>query len=139
MLIDVTDKKLTFEFKNFSSRTLHDFEISVDTEKDFFSLREKIVNYLSSNVPQTSLVKVVLTGERRPDMDIDIDALTYKLNEIFFYAKVKDKTTLKINVEDFNEDKSVRGEFVRLVMSSDLTKEMKDAVLLLGLNSLKGE
>ncbi len=139
VLIDVTDNKLTFEFKSFSSRTLHALEIPVDTEKDFFSLREKLVELLCNKIPKTSLVKVVLTGERSPDTDIDIDALSYKLNELFFYAKVKDKTTLKINVEDFNEDKSVRGEFVRLVMSSDLSKDMKDAVLLLGLNSLKGE
>ena len=139
VLINVNDKKLDFEFVPFYSRQLHTLEVSVDEEKDFFSLREKVLNAVSGKIQPTSLIKVVLKGERCPEMDTDVEALSYKLNEIFFFAKVYDKTTLKINLEDYKEDKSVRGEFVRLVLNSDLPKDKKDAVLLKGLSSLRGE
>ena len=138
VLVEVENGKLSFEFNPFSSRTLHEARFTVDDE-DFFSLREKVVQTLSSELSSDSLVKVVLTGERSPDIDIDAEALNYKLNDIFFYAKVDDKTSLKVSIEDYKDDKSVRGEFVRLVLSSNLAKEQKDAILLKGLSALKGE
>ncbi len=138
VLIEVENGKLSHKFTPFSSRTLHEVKFSVEDE-DFFSLREKAIQTLSSELSSDSLVKVVLTGEHSPDTDIDALSLNYKLNDIFFYAKVEDKTSLKVSLEDYKDDKSVRGEFVRLVLSSDLTKEQKDAILLKGLSALRGE
>ncbi len=139
VLIEVVGGKLKYKFKPFCSRTLHEIAIFVDGEKDFISIREKVLSILKNSVLENSLVKVVLTGERLPDTDLDIEGLIYKLNEIYFYAKVTDKTSLKICVEDYKEDKSVRGEFVRLVLSSNMPKETIDAVIRKGLSALKGE
>ncbi len=139
VLLEVENGKVKYEFKEFSSRTLNEIKFSVDGFNDYFSLRESLINTLGNSVSRDSLVKVVLTGERSPDSDIDVEGLIYKLNEIYFYAKVYDKTSLKVSLEDYKEDTSVRGEFVRLVLSSDLPKEKKDAVLLKGLSALRGE
>ena len=81
----------------------------------------------------------MFTGSHKTDFEIDADGLAARLNEEFFYAKVCDKTTLDLSREDFENDKSVRGEFVRLVRDSDLSEEKKSAVIMLGLNALKGE
>ena len=67
---------------------------------------------------------------------MDLETLNKRLNEEYFYAKVVDKTTLKISLEDYENDKSIVGEFVRNVLTSELDKEIKDKVLLCGINAL---
>ena len=72
-------------------------------------------------------------------MSIDTDYIVSKLKDCFFFIKVYDNTTLKIDVNDFEYDKSVRGEFVRNVLNSKLSEDDKKDVIMCGLNALKGE
>ena len=85
------------------------------------------------------MVKLVLTGEITPDFNLDYEGLLYILNEKFFFAKVKDKTQLKVNIEDYVHDKSVRGEFVRAVFDAEISDEEKSRILACGFSALKGE
>ena len=70
---------------------------------------------------------------------MNLDGLNMSLNDMFFYVKIVDKTKLKLSENDYKFDKSIRGEFVRAVFASDMSEELKDKVLLCGLNALKGE
>ena len=78
-------------------------------------------------------------GERDVDFNINLEEIKQRLNEIFFYAKIVDKTTLKISLDNYLNDKTVTGEFVRLVFQSDLGDETKKQVIQRGLEALKGE
>ena len=49
------------------------------------------------------------------------------------------KTELKISIEDYAHDKSVRGEFIRSVWESSLSQQEKSRVIMCGINALKGE
>ena len=49
------------------------------------------------------------------------------------------KIRLRIRPEDYRHDVSLRGEFVRLVMDSDLAEDEKEQVLRLGVRALAGE
>ena len=138
VLLEINDK-LNFNFVKFCSRELFEISIPVDNLKDYFALKERIKEVLKQNVSSKDLIKIILTGEHLPDFDIDIDNLVNSLNGEYFYAKVYDKTSILVKIEDFEGDKSVRGEFVRLVLESQLDKDMKDAILKKGLNALKGE
>ena len=73
------------------------------------------------------------------DFDIDKDGLTKSLNDIFFFAKVYDKTQLLLTADDYVTDKSVRGDFVRAVWESNLSEEEKSRIIMCGLNAIKGE
>jgi hypothetical protein len=85
------------------------------------------------------LIKVILKGEHGADYYVDKDALKEKLNDWFFFAKVYDETELKVDVDYYETDKSVRGEFVRTVWESGLTSEQKSKVIARGLSALKGD
>ena len=80
-----------------------------------------------------------LDGKIACDLGCGTGELAIRLNEIFFFAKVVDKTALKVSLDDYSFDKSVKGEFVRLVAESNLDSETKKRVLTYGLNALKGE
>lgn len=139
VLIDTQNKKLTTTFVPFSSRILYELEFNVDEFSSFYDLSEQIVKELQSSVNEKSLIKVVLKGERKINFYIDTFSIEKRLNELFFFAKVIDKTELKVSVNDYAFDKSVKGEFVRAVWESELTNEEKNKVITCGLSALKGE
>ena len=62
-----------------------------------------------------------------------------KVNKNYFFAKVYDKSKLIIEPIDYASDKSVRGEFVRSVLECELDEDVKQKILMCGLNALKGE
>lgn len=139
VLIDTDGKKLDKKFVPFCSRVFYEKEFSVENETSFYSFRNDVINALRGECADTSLIKVILKGAHGADFMIDGEDLAARLNENFFFGKVYDKTTVKIREEDYALDKSVRGEFVRSVLSSDLSEEDKNAVIVTGLNALKGE
>ncbi len=139
VLIDVKGCNAEYEFIKFSYRNLYEFEYDISLDANWIVSRNKIIEELKKTFSSNSLVKVVLKGEHSADFGIDIDGLNIRLQEEFFFAKVYDKTTLKINIEDYALDKSVRGEFVRSVWESTLSEQEKMRVIMCGINALKGE
>jgi DNA repair exonuclease SbcCD nuclease subunit len=139
VLIEVVDKKANYEFVKVSTRNLIEVEFDVSEYPTYISAREDIINKLNEKCDKNDLIKLVVKGEVSPDFNFDKIGLNLVLNERFFFAKIKDKTTLKINLEDYAHDKSVRGEFVRAVFDSNLSDEQKNSVIACGLNAFKGE
>lgn len=137
VLVD-TDGELDYKFVVFSYRALYMREFNVEGCKTWYDAREKLLRELKV-YPETSLLKVVLTGDTDADFETDVESLVKELNEHFFFAKVYDKTELKINSEDYAADKSLKGEFVRAVMNGELDEETCRHVIVCGLNALKGK
>lgn len=138
VLID-TDDKLSYQFVKFAYRTLFEENIDVTAESNYLDFRNKLLDRLTSEISQDSLVKVVLVGEHPTTFDVDELNLSTLLNEKFFYAKVEDDTSLLVDIKDYELDKSYRGEFVRAVLNSDLDEKEKQLVIKKGLKALKGE
>ncbi len=139
VLLDCENGKVESEFVPFSSRILYEFEYDVKEVDTFYQLTENIVNDLAGKIDSGSLVKVIIKGQHKTDYFVDKFSLDKRLNELFFYAKVYDKTTLEISLNDYEFDKSVRGEFVRAVWESNLSEEEKNKIIMCGLSALNGE
>ena len=139
VLIDADGKKLNNKFVPFCSRVFYEKEFSLENESSFYTFRNNVIDTLRAECAESSLIKVILKGAHDADFIVDVEDLTQRLNENFFFGKVYDRTTVNIREEDYALDKSVRGEFVRSVLNSDLTEEEKNAVIVTGLNALKGE
>ena len=65
------------------------------------------------------LVRIELTGNREAELWIDTQEIQRQFQDRFFYFEVKNSSRLAINKEDFRFDKTLKGEFVRLVYSKD--------------------
>ncbi len=139
VLIEIIDGKLETNFVEFSSRSLHEIDYDITEKSSWIDARTDILALAKSNFDNKSLVKVVIKGEHDTELDVDKQGLVSRLNEIFFFAKVYDKTKLKITADDYALDKTVRGEFVRAVWESDLDADEKYRVIMCGLNAIKGE
>ncbi len=139
VLIDVNNGLVNYKFIEFSSRVFREVEFYVSDFKDWFALKDEISSKLAQQCSNSDLIKVVLKGEHKTDFEIDKEGLTSLLNEKYFFVKVYDKTQLKVEILDYENDKSVRGEFVRVVWESDLDSETKQKIIMCGINALKGE
>ncbi len=137
VLID-TDGEVKSEFIKFSTRELYAHEFDLTDKPDWYTARAELKEELKT-YPASSLIKVVLTGEISTDFELDAVSLAGELNERFYYAKVYDRTETKIELKDYEADKSVKGEFVRTVLASELDEKTKRRVILCGLNALKGK
>ena len=139
VLIDVDGKDAEYQFVCFSSRKLYEYVYDLSLDKDFAQTRNNIVRDLDNKYGKNSLIKVVLKGDRATDFDVDKNGLSLRLNEEYFFVKVNDKTQLKINIDDYVDDKSILGEFIRSVWQSPLSEQEKSDVIMCGINALKGE
>lgn len=129
VLLNIIEGKISTEFIKTSIRTMEEFSFDISNYSDFLTAKDQLIKELCEEYRQTSLVKVNLIGERNANFDLDTESLERTLNGSFFYAEVVDKTVIKINIEDYKDNKTIKGEFIREVLNSDLTEEEKDAVL----------
>jgi DNA repair exonuclease SbcCD nuclease subunit len=92
-----------------------------------------------ADVEGSSAIKVVLCGELDEDALADAREIERYLEGRFFFVKVVDKTKIFVSAEKYQNDVSLRGEFVRLAQNAKMNAETRDLVLRYGLSALKGE
>lgn len=139
VLLETGGGRLTHRFVPFATRrTLHTVECDL-TDKDTQLATEEALLAAVAPLPAKDMVKVVLTGKVLPDTYRDLVHLGALLSERFFFAKLEDKTRLRIDPERYRKDVSLRGEFVRRVLASELSEEEKERVIAVGFRALCGE
>ncbi len=140
VLLTVADNKIETEFIPFSKRNFYEHSFDVSSYSEFFSAMNQAIKELQDNYPSSSLIKLILVGTHKESFIVDTLALSEKCKNLFFFVKVVDKTLLKISDIDYQNEKSVKGEFIRKVLKDEsLSEEDKNKIILLGLKALKGE
>ncbi len=138
VVIDINDKTIDHKFIPFAKRKLHEISFDISNKENWFDIEREILDKISS-IPEEDLLKIVLQGKYCLSLNKQIEHLESKLNDEFFFVKIKDESTLQINVKDFEKDLSLRGEFIREILKSDLTSDEKEKAILVGLKALSGE
>ncbi len=138
VLLETVGNKLTHKFIPFATRRLHTVECDVTDIPSQLALEDAVSEAVKS-IPRGDMVKVVLTGTCPPAWQKDLTHLSAMLGERFYFAKVKDASRLLIRPEDYQNDISLRGEFIRRVLASGLGEEEKERVIACGLRALSGE
>lgn len=137
--ITIDEGSIKYAFVPFAKRTLLEVPVNI-TDCSSFPEMKKAIEQQIEEVPDSALVKIVLSGKYDPMVNKDLSALKEAFENSFFFVKVADESTLKIDPATFVNDVSLRGEYVRLVLSrDDLSDEDRDYVLNCGLRVLAGE
>ena len=125
-------------FHPIAKRTLHLVEVNVTDCMSFGDIQERLLAAVE-DIEAADMVKAVLTGALSPEVSYDTVHLAKLLGERFYFARLKDQTTLAIRPEDYAHDVSLKGEFIRTVMASRLSEQEKQRTILCGLRALRGE
>ena len=143
VLLDVDEQKRTVErrFIPFASRVIYSVNADVT---GCMSTREMIMiaaeALVDAGCDNSSMVRLVLTGELDAECEKDIPYITAAFAGRYFFFKTVDETRLKVSMEDYLLDESLKGEFVRIVSEDNsLSDEDKSFIVRYGLRALAGE
>lgn len=139
--IDEERRSMTHRFVPFAQRTLYALDVDVAGCRTTAQMNDLVTDAVrEAGCTRRDMVSVTLRGELDVDCEKDTAYLQAELSSRFFFARVKDDTSLRIDVEDYLLDETLRGEFVRLVMEDpSVPEEEKAAVIRCGFRALDGE
>ena len=138
MLLETNEHGVSHSFVPFASRTLHDVTVDLTgltTAPELLSA----MRHAAEGIDQGDLVKFTLTGSYPPDAHKDLPFLRTMLSDRFYSVKIKDSSHLQLDAASYENDISLKGEFIRIVLSSELPAEDKDRIICAGLEALRGE
>ena len=138
VVLDIDDKgKFSFKFHKSSIRDIVEVECDISGIADTSEMMRKI-NSSVTDVSTEAMLKVVLTGDIPAEARKDLELFKKELGEKFWFVKLKDKTKILLNHEDYINDISLKGEFIRKVLASELPEEVRQRVIECGLAVLSG-
>ena len=139
VVIDVKETAVSHSFIPSDGRRLWIVEVDISGEESQSEL-EAAVGRAIAGVRGEDMLRVVLTGEHSASSSRDLESVKRRFASGYFYFEVKDKSRLKLDLSKFENDISLRGEFVRRVLADDtLSSEEKDDIIECGLRALEGE
>lgn len=138
VLLEIANGKLTHRFVPLARRRLHAIPCDVTDFSSQLDLEERVLRSVEG-IPSADLVKVILRGQCPAESQKDLPHLQQVLAERFYFAKLTDETRLLIRPEDYRNDISLKGEFVRRVLASNLNETEKERIIACGFRALSGE
>jgi DNA repair exonuclease SbcCD nuclease subunit len=139
VIIEAKNNNVKFSFQKAYNRELIDQKIELNGLLGTQELLDKIL-HACRDIPKSSLLRCTLTGERKPEAQFDTDFIKKRLEDSFYYFEIKDESRLEIRPLDYANDKTLKGEFIRLVLSDEkLTDEEKKDIIICGISALLGE
>lgn len=131
----------SFKFVRNSIRVIKEKTIDISTADGTFAAMNLISAELEKDgefaSPENEL-RVNLIGECDFDVLTAAREIEKNLSLEFFFAEVKNKTENKVNLDEFLNDPSIKGEFVRKILESDLSDGRKREVIKIGLKAIDG-
>jgi DNA repair exonuclease SbcCD nuclease subunit len=142
LLVD-TDNVKEPDFIKFAKRTLYEILVDVTDYTCWTDIKNLVLDKVD-DIGSENLVKVVLQGELDFNYNADtvlyVDELLKILNDRFYFAKVYNQVTIKINPLTYQNGNGIRGEFIKTVLSDgNLTDIDKNEIIQYGLKALKGD
>lgn len=139
VVIDINGGVVEHRFIKGCERTLHAVKVPLDGAARDIEIEGRIAHEVFG-ISKNDLVRIVLTGEREPMLHFDADALAQRFKNSFFYFEIKDESRLRICADDYKNDKSFKGEFIRMVLAAEgLSEKERLSIIECGIRALAGE
>lgn len=142
VLLDIDEENKTFktQFVPMAYRNLYTVKVDISDCMNTSDISDRIGNCLDgASYDEKSLIKIVLTGYTDIECEKNIELLEKEYENEYFFLKVSDESGFRVNYEEFQLDESLKGEFVRNVMSENtISEEDKAEIIRYGIQFLMG-
>lgn len=138
VLLDVKGRQVKSQFVPFARRVVRECFVDVS---DAYSTEEvaRLVEEEIKHISASDMVRVVLCGCVDVLSERNLSYLTMRFKPCFFVFQVVDHTEYAVDYNALVNDKTMRGEFLRLVNEQEWTEERKRAVTEIGIKALMGD
>ncbi|MBQ3405200.1 MAG: DNA repair exonuclease [Oscillospiraceae bacterium] len=138
VLLETGTDGISSRFITWSLRRVFDIDADISDANTAYELEGKLVSLLDS-VREKDMVRITLTGTYGRDTYKDLDHLEALLRDRVWFAALRDESRIRVDPAEYMGDISLKGEFIRLVMASDMSESDKSAIISCGLKALAGE
>ncbi len=133
-----TDYMKNVEFVSLSSRTIYKVEVDVSNTNGIWDVKQAVKNAVDFS--EKDIYRIELTGR----INYDLWNVESEIKEFFaknaLFIDVKNNTKRYVDPKIYENDKTLRGEFVKTVYkNTDLTDDEKAEIVTIGLRALNGE
>ena len=104
--------KCELEFRRVCRRVYHDVEVNISECETADAICDIVLNSLPGD-GERDLYKITLTGELPTDFEINIPVVENRLREKLYFAKVRNSTRIKLDLNMLRNEVSIRGYFVK--------------------------
>lgn len=138
VLID-TDTINKPDFIKFSKRTCHEINVDITGLDNWMDINNRVFE-LIREISHEDLLYINLVGKYSISLIKRIEVLKDRLEQLFFAVRIKDLSKLAIDISDYENDISLKSEFIQTVLNkNELDEETKQIVLDLGIKALLGD
>lgn len=148
--IDAESGVIRSRFVPWAYRRISEIQVDVTGMTDMLEVEDNIAERLYSESRKADigrirdtngldLVRVILTGDNFALEDINEDHIGERFKDSFFYFSVLDRTYKGDGQTGYENEVSLKGEFVRTVMASQLSQDDKEYIIAMGIRALAGE
>lgn len=137
ILLDTTNFNNS-SFIPFAKREICEISVDISSSTSYLDIRNLIYNKIL-DIDTNNMLHIILRGTYDISILKQNDMIEEELNEKYYFARIKDQSKLKIKAEDFKNDVSLKGEFIRNVLASDLSDMDKEKVIEAGIKALYEE
>jgi len=117
-------KEIQTEFIPIKEGEFRILELELCEEDDSLSALEKIEEKIKEEAcTEKDSLRILLKGEKSPEGERNLRYLERALSERFSYVEVKEESRLVLRKEDYIHEKSLKGEFLRMVSDSESLSE----------------
>jgi len=138
VVVDIEGKTVSYEFVPFAKRQVRILSADITSCHSLTDLK-KVIEETVKDIPKEDMVRVELVGFADETLSRDDSYFEEELQRHFFWGEIKDSSRLKIDYSEYQNDISLKGEFVRLLQMEDFSPEEKNQILQYGLKALRGE
>lgn len=141
LTIEETTLQVSRRFVPWGTRQLYEVYCDVSDCMDSLEAVRAVRNSINeAGADSKDLIKTVIVGQTDSEADINIDYILHELADEYFFIKIKDETRIRIDMDRYMKDVSLKGEFIRQVMAdTSIDEDTKAEIIKTGLLALCGE
>jgi DNA repair exonuclease SbcCD nuclease subunit len=138
----VSKGAVELDFIKTSRRNYEELKIDISNAFGYEEIINVILMKISEEDIKENLYKIILVGEISDEFNIDEETLKERIKSKFYFCKVVDKTTIKINLEKITKGYSMKSIFAQKLIKelekaeTEEDKEIIRMALKIGLSSL---
>ncbi|MGL5150240.1 MAG: metallophosphoesterase family protein [Clostridium sp.] len=119
-------------------------EVKVDISEcnSIYEIVGEIIASKEEHERKNNFYKIILRGDISENININIDLIKEKLSNEFYFCKIKDETSVKLNIEELRDSISIKGMYAQKLLddidmcNDEEEKKILEMALKLGLKSL---
>lgn len=130
------------EFIKMSKRNYEEVEVNITGCFGNEEVIPKILSIANEEDRKENLFKIILTGEISANFNIDENILRERLSRDFYFVKIIDKTSVRIDIDEISKGYSVKSSFAKALLEKlestedEEEKEIIKMALKIGIRSL---